>query len=206
MFKKFFSRQASNPTGLFGSLFMSRFFETGNARLNKRMVELAKPGGDDRILEIGFGGGQCIHQMAAAVEGGVVEGVDTSAAMLRCARKKNKRHLSKGLVKLRLGDFNDMDYPSGHFDTVCSANTLYFWSDLQWTLRRIHTVLKPGGKLVLAFVGKERMQDLALDFDVFSAVSPQGLQTLLLEIGFNAAQIHDIGDGENHEHCIVATK
>lgn len=205
MLKSFFSRQARNPSGLFGRFFMSKVFDKGNAPLNNRMLELVAASGDQRILEIGFGTGECVRAMARSLAGGCIEGVDTSEAMLRMARRRNRDHLKTGVVRLVLGDFDALDYPSGSYDTVCSANTVYFWPDPGATLRKIHGLLRPGGRLILAFVDKAKMEGMPLDMDVFTPMSHQDLRALLGQAGFAPVTRH-IVDGNEAMVCMAARK
>lgn len=203
MFMSFFSRQARRPTGLFGRFFMSRFFEKGNAPLNALLIDLVAAGKDDRILEIGFGSGASILQIAKGLAGGAVEGVDISDAMIKAAVRKNKAHIAAGKVKLTLGDFDTIDYPENSFDTVCSANTIYFWPDQRATLDKIHNILKPGGKLVLGFMDKSRMETMPLDMQFFTPVSVSDVQALLEQAGFATVKTHAL---PKHEamYCLEA--
>ena len=48
----------------------------------------------------------------------------------------------------RLGDFLDADLPSGAYDAVLAVESLSHRTDLDATLRKIHGVLRPGGRFV----------------------------------------------------------
>lgn len=206
MFTKFFSSQARRPSGLFGRWFMTLVFDKGNRALNKRMLELVAAGGSQRILEIGFGGGGCVKAMADELKDGMVEGVDFSDAMMHVAVRRNKKHIASGKVKLIQGDFAQAEYPPGRFDTVCSANTIYFWRDLKFTFSKICEVLKPGGQLVLAFVDRNKMKDLPLDMNVFTPVSHLHIQELLGTTGFSRVAIHPLPGFETVMFCVQAHK
>ena len=54
---EFFADQLRNPTGFFGRVVMSRFFDRSSAAINQlTMASLAlRPA--DRVLEVGFGSG-----------------------------------------------------------------------------------------------------------------------------------------------------
>ncbi len=206
MFKKFFSKQARKPSGLFGRFVTARIFEKGNAGLNRGMLDLVAASGEDRILEIGFGTGGAIHAMAGALDGGRVEGIDFSGNMLHIAEKKNRKHIETGKVKLVHGDFDKASYPAESFDTVCTANTIYFWPDRMLTAARIFEVLKPGGRLVIAYVEKAKMDNMPLDMEVFTPISHVELKTLLEQAGFNSVRIYPEPDQDIAEYCAVAEK
>jgi ubiquinone/menaquinone biosynthesis C-methylase UbiE len=203
---KFFSRQARKPSGLFGRWFMTLVFDKGNRALNKRMLELVSATGDQRILEIGFGSGGCVKAMADSLSDGMVEGIDFSDAMMRVAVRRNKKHIASGKVKLVQGDFDQVEYPPGRFDTVCSANTIYFWPDQAFTFSKILGLLKPGGKLILAFVDKNKMRDMTLDMTVFTPVSNSDLKQLLAATGFSEVTVHPLPGLEDVMVCMEAHK
>ena len=70
------SLQARKPTGLIGRYLMTKIFNEGNADLNSFVMDMLELQSSDRVLEIGFGTGKLINQMAAITTGGVVEGID----------------------------------------------------------------------------------------------------------------------------------
>ncbi|WP_147819249.1 class I SAM-dependent methyltransferase [Salidesulfovibrio onnuriiensis] len=206
MLKKFFSKQARKPSGFFGRFITLKVFEKGNAGLNRRMLELVSASGGDRILEIGFGGGGTIYEMACALDTGSVEGIDFSDAMLKAARRKNREHIAAGTVTLLQGDFDSAHYPPCVFDTVCTANTIYFWPDRKHTASRIHEVLKPGGRLVLAYVDRSKMDNMPLDMEVFTPISRDEVRVLLEEAGFREVRFHPCADPSRAEYCVEAFK
>lgn len=206
MLRKFFSKQARKPSGIIGRMLMARFFEKGNRDINRRMVDLVAAQGADRILEIGFGGGATVFEMANQLDTGSVEGIDFSDAMLAAARKKNRMHIAAGTVTLRHGNFDQADYPAQAFDTVCTANTIYFWPDRKDTASRIYDVLRPGGKLVLAYVDKTRMDDMPLDMKVFTPIGHGEVRELLEGVGFSSVVFHPEPGARTAAYCVVAVK
>jgi len=194
MWKRFFSRQARRPSGVFGRFVAKRIFDRGNDGLNTLMVEVMAPQSGQAVLEIGFGCGSVIKEVAECVDGGMVEGIDFSAAMLDVARKRNKAHIQAGRVTLTHGDFDATTYAPSTFDTVCSANTIYFWPDPAATCERIHATLKPGGRVVLAFVDKSRMDSMPLDMDIFRPMACDTVTGLLEAAGFSAVETHAVPD------------
>jgi len=204
--KDYFSRQARKPSGLFGRFFMTRVFVKGNLALNRLMTGLVDADGNDQILEIGFGPGAVVFDMANALTDGMVEGIDFSDAMISVATKKNKHHISAGKVKLIHGNFDETEYETESFHTVCSSNTIYFWPDPEATLSRIFHVLKPGGSLVLAFGGKEKLKDMSLDMDVFTLYSIEDVQNLLTKSGFPSHEVHTANGPDSDAYCVRAHK
>lgn len=135
-FSNFFSEQARRPDGLFGRMVMSVIFDQGNTFLNDFVNELMSVQVDDRIIEIGFGTGKLIYRMAQQIENGLIEGVDFSKVMVSIARKRNKKNITNGKVKIIEGNFDEMPYKKESFTKACSINTLYFWPEPVQTAKK----------------------------------------------------------------------
>ncbi len=206
-FKEFFSKQAKKPSGIFGRVVMSFIFEKGNADLNNFMKELLSPEETDHILEIGFGTGGLISDMAAITKQGIIEGVDFSETMVSIARKKNRKYMEQGRVKIRQGSFEEMSYNDNSFDKVCSANTIYFWSDPEDTAEKILKILKPGGKLVIGFGDKEQLRKKPLSSEVFRFYSHNEVENILKNSGFTGGiDIMSRQEKSSVLNCAVAVK
>ena len=128
-FKSFFSQQARRPSGIFGRWVMAQIFNRGNASLNDLMQEMLSLQENEHVLEIGFGTGKLIHEMAATLNTGKIEGIDLSAEMMALAVKKNKTFIDAGKVVLHQGDFERIDFKNDLFHKIYSVNTIYFWPD-----------------------------------------------------------------------------
>ena len=206
-FATFFSNQARKPTGLFGRLVMSVIFDVGNARLNKFVNEAMSVQENDHILEIGFGTGQLIHEMAKQIDRGLIEGVDFSKTMVSIAQKRNKKHIAGGKVKIVRGNFDEMSYEKEGFNKVCSVNTIYFWTDPQNTAKKIASILEPGGKFVGAFEDISQLERRNLNTEVFRLYSKDDVGTLLMNAGFtHGVRIESREIGSSVLNCAIALK
>lgn len=206
-FSKFFSRQAMHPTGVFGRFFMSRFFEHGNARLNRFVFYTLDVGEGDRVLEIGFGPGAMMKRIADQLVGGTIQGIDLSRSMVSAAEKKNRKHINRGKVTIRHGDFESAEFEQNFFDIVFSVNTVYFWKDPQTTISKIARFLKHGGKVVIGFHAREDMENSSLDRDVFRLYSSQEMIDLLTASGsFRQVSVVSKPNGNAPHYCAVGIK
>ena len=206
-FSSFFSEQARMPAGLFGRMVMSIVFDRGNAFLNDFVNELMSVQIDDRIIEIGFGTGKLIYRMAQQIEKGIIEGVDFSKVMVSIARKRNKKNIRIGKVKILEGNFDEMPFGKENFTKACSINTLYFWSEPVHTAKKIAEILKPDGKLILAFEDIEQLRQRKLNQEVFHLYSTGEVQDLLINAGFSKnVSIVSRKKGKLIFHCVVAIK
>lgn len=106
-----------------------------------------RPG--ERVLEVGFGGGELLARLLAARA--EVMAVDRSEAMLDRARLRFARELRDGRLRLHVASVEALPIPDGAVDKACSVNALYFWPDLPGAVAELTRVLGPGGALLLCF-------------------------------------------------------
>ncbi len=206
-FSTFFSQQARRPEGLFGRIVMRIVFDQGNAFLNSFVSDLMAVQTDDRIIEIGSGTGKLIYKMAKEIEKGFVEGVDFSKEMVSIARKRNKKSIAEGKVKIVEGNFDNMPYETEKFSKACSVNTLYFWPSPEHTANKIADILKPDGKLILAFEDIEQLKQRKMNDDIFHIYSKDEVQDLLINAGFSKdVRIASKKKGKSIFHCVIAQK
>jgi ubiquinone/menaquinone biosynthesis C-methylase UbiE len=204
--KRVLSLQTRKPTGIMGRYVMTKIFNNGNADLNafaKEMLDLRK---DDRVLEIGFGPGKLINEIADITTEGAVDGIDFSAAMLKQASKVNKRHILHGKVKLQLGECSSLPYDNDSFDKLCSINTLYFWSEPDKYFSEMFRVIKQGGKIVIGIRDDKQMRSLKLSNDIFTTYSVDEVVSMLSNAGFSGSHIRDKKGKPFLSYCAVAIK
>jgi ubiquinone/menaquinone biosynthesis C-methylase UbiE len=206
-YSTFFSKQAKNPTGLFGRFYMSRVFDKGNFELNTLMYKILSVKEDDHILEMGSGTGALVKKIADQLTTGMIEGVDLSKPMAKLSQKKNRNHIKNGRAKFHLGDFDEITFDLNCFDKIFSVNTLYFWKNPNDTISKMCRVLKHGGQLIIGFHDKSEMEKMPLNKDVFKYYSTNDLVKLLSIHGSlnNIDIISKKGEGKTC-HCAIATK
>jgi Methylase involved in ubiquinone/menaquinone biosynthesis len=142
------SAQAAHPRGLLGRA-MGWLWVSETAVANDRAIALLTPDPGEHVLEIGFGPGRTIRELAA--RGARVTGIEVSPVMLDQARRRNAAAIQGGQVQLHAGAADAIPLPAAAVDAVLAVHTLYFWPDLDAALREIHRVLAPAGRVVLVF-------------------------------------------------------
>ena len=60
----FMARQYANPSGIFGRLITANLLNRANIKLNEVVFDLMEIADGDIILEVGFGGGELLFQIA----------------------------------------------------------------------------------------------------------------------------------------------
>jgi ubiquinone/menaquinone biosynthesis C-methylase UbiE len=156
--------------------------------MNRLTFEQLEINGRERVLEVGFGGGDLIEWMLAATEAEIV-GVDISEAMLERARRRFRKVTGQGRLALLAGSAEALPLANRSVDRVCSVNSLYFWPDPSAALAEFARVLRPGGRLVLCFQTPEAVQAWPGHIYGFRAYGADEVASLMQAAGFGPARI-----------------
>ena len=134
-------------------------------KLRERGLELLDIQEGEAVLEIGFGTGYCLVEIAKSVgETGKACGIDVTPEMTRLARGRLEREGLAEKVELHQGDAREMPYEDEQFDAVYIAATLELFDtpDIPRALGEIKRVLKPGGRLGVISMPKEGHEDMMI--------------------------------------------
>lgn len=156
---KFLAQQASHPSGLFGKVILPHLWNRRNKALNDTILTHLALTPQDRILEIGFGGGYLLERMAQITTEGLVAGVDISNTMVDVCQKKFKPFLETNKLELKMAVAESLPFPDQHFNKVCSVNSIFYWQNPTQAFSEIRRVLTYDGLLVLCFTCKSSMKD-----------------------------------------------
>jgi SAM-dependent methyltransferase len=127
--------------------------ENGGGAVSRTLIELARIGPGDAVLDVAAGYGEPGLTAARTVApGGRVVCTDISAEMLAIGRE---RAAAEGLDNLQFveGDAEELRFEEATFDAVLSRQGLQFLPDVPGVLTRLHAVLKPHGQLAAAVWG-----------------------------------------------------
>ena len=114
-------------------------------------AEVVAPAETDRVLEVGCGHGVLLSLLAARVPAGEVVGVDRSATMTAAAGRRNADAVASGQVRLVTAPLISAELGGTLFDVVVSFDVRAFWTPpaVEWDV--VARVLRPGGRVVVAF-------------------------------------------------------
>jgi ubiquinone/menaquinone biosynthesis C-methylase UbiE len=123
---------------------------TRERRFKTALIEQARIGADDRVLDLACGTGTLAVWVKQRHPSARVTGLDGDNAVLSIARRKARNAATD--VNFDQGLSTRLPYANGSFDRVLCS--LFFhhlsWRDKQVTAREIHRVLRPGGQLHVA--------------------------------------------------------
>lgn len=113
-------------------------------------IRLLGPTGGERILEIGFGTGHAVVEIAAALsDAGRVVGVDISPGMLRVAERRVREGSLGNRIELRIADATELPFAPESFDAAFASFTIELFSaaEIPTVLAEVSRVLRPGGRI-----------------------------------------------------------
>jgi ubiquinone/menaquinone biosynthesis C-methylase UbiE len=192
------------PRGLVGRL-VGGIMERQHAPENEWTASLLEAQPCERILEVGFGPGLTIEKLLQLQPSLEITGLDLSRTMVRAAARRNRRAVKEGRVRLRHGDAAVLPFSDGFFDKAVSVHVLYFWTDPERVLNELRRVMKPGGRLVLAFMPREKWASNGEGASC-NVYSGEDVVTLLREAGFKNARVIPGDPSRFREVAVIAEK
>jgi ubiquinone/menaquinone biosynthesis C-methylase UbiE len=161
-----------------------------NRQRNRWAVSLLDVQPTDRVLEIGFGPGVAIAELARRATRGKVYGVDRSEVMVRQAGRRNAAAIRASRVQLIHAAVDQLPSFDEPLDAILAVNTVGFWPDPAERLRRLRRLLRPGGRIALA--SQPRCPGATRDTTVRAA---EELQDLLTQAGFTDIRVETLDLG-----------
>jgi len=121
--------------------------EAENEQLHATIVEKSREylDSDHVALDVGCGTGALTYKLAPHVK--AMHGMDASSRMIEIATDRADRGHVQGL-HFAQGSIFDDNLQTESFDTILTFQVLHVLSNKDEVLRRIHDLLKPGGRFV----------------------------------------------------------
>jgi ubiquinone/menaquinone biosynthesis C-methylase UbiE len=199
----FIAEHARNARGILGrviAFIMAR--ETWSQNL--RAMDALDVDQSDHVLDIGCGHGRSLTELAARAPRGHIVGVDPSELMVEIAAQRNRSLIEAARVDVVLSTVESLPFPDGAFDKAQCVHVLYFWKDIETSLREIARVLKPGGRLGLLFRTNADLKAIAsFPPEIYRFPALAEISAALERAGMDA---HIAGGGANDPALVLATK
>ena len=193
-------RQFHHPRGLTGRI-VGRVMthRRSNRERNRWAVSLLEVQPTDRVLEIGFGPGLAIAEIASRATQGHVHGIDHSEVMVEQATRRNRAAVRAGRVDLVHASVDRLPRFPEPLDAVLAVNSVGFWPDPVARLDEIRRLLRPGGRIAL--VSQPRCPGATRDTTTRAA---HELQTLLTDAGFTGITVEELLALDPPVACVLA--
>lgn len=188
------------PQGQDGADMLRRMNESHGA-VTEWALGLLDFGADDRVLDIGCGGGATLRRMAKRVKKGHLTGVDYSEVSVQVSRETNEEDIQNGRMDILEASVEQLPFEDEVFDKIVTVESFYFWPDPENNLREVRRVLKKGGTFLLVadIYEKEGLSEKVLEnirrYQLYNPTKERFLE-LFKKAGFTSVVIHT-KDGED---------
>jgi len=182
--RTFLANQLGFPSGWFGR-FLLQLLNRNNAPMNDLVLQLLDLQPGNRVLEIGFGGGDLMQKILNTQMPALMVGIERSPEAVNICQQRFQYFIHQNKVQLHLGDVSTLPFLDYYFHQLCTVNTIYFWSDALQVLTECHRVLIPGGKLVISYRSKAFLDNQKFSQHGFIAYEVAEIETMLKTAGFS---------------------
>jgi ubiquinone/menaquinone biosynthesis C-methylase UbiE len=156
--------------------------------MNAFVVDRLELASSDRVLEIGFGGGATLPALLNTAA--FVAGIDRSHDVIGWAKRRFAKAIESGRAEFRQGNVESLPFSEAVFDKVCTVNTVYFWTSLDAGFAEIYRILKSGGRAIVGFLPKDKMDRMGMPVDIFTTRAPGDVARAMRRAGFRDIRIH----------------
>ncbi|MGY5352950.1 class I SAM-dependent methyltransferase [Wenyingzhuangia sp. IMCC45533] len=174
------AKHLRQPTGSQGKK-IGMQMNKGNKEICLNSYKVLKPKDHQSILEIGMGNGFFVEGLLSMANDLKYVGADFSAVMVEEAQKINGHLKSASFVEASV---EELPFPNNEFDLITTTNTIYFWPNLEQNIKEVLRVLRPNGKLLIAYRSKSFMDQLELSNYGFNKFESNDIENLLSEHHF----------------------
>jgi ubiquinone/menaquinone biosynthesis C-methylase UbiE len=188
------------PRGLSGRLVgWEMTLRPSNRRRNVWAVSLMDVQPSDRVLEIGYGPGLAVREIARRATRGEVIGIDRSAVMRAQAAHRNAAATRAGRVSLIVAPVEGLPPFDHPFDKILAVNNMGMWPEPTVRLKELAGLLRSGG--LIAIVSQPRTPGATAET---TATIAREIVGLLDAAGFTAIRVETL-DLKPPVACVMGT-
>ncbi|HVN54877.1 MAG TPA: methyltransferase domain-containing protein [Anaerolineaceae bacterium] len=120
----------------------------GGRDIDRWMLDLLQIQPGSKILDVGCGAGKQCFSFYQSLNGDAdITGGDVSAELLNQAREENPRQANSKIKFIDLNFNEPFPAKDSQFDLVSCCFAIYYAENIPFSIREMHRVLKPGGRL-----------------------------------------------------------
>jgi arsenite methyltransferase len=198
--------QLSHPTGMIGKFVLGPLWNKRNAKLNEVTLAHLDLKEDDRVLDIGFGGGYLLERIIPKVKQGLAAGMDVSQVMVENFRVRHQEDIKAGKTDIRQGQAEKPPYPDEYFTKVSSVNSIFYWSAAQQGISEIYRILREKGMVVLTYTCRKDLEKRGfVQYGVRTYEEKEVLE-MLVKAGFRDIKVNRSRDRYREFICLTGQK
>lgn len=191
--KQEFARHLRKPSGDEGKE-VGKQMNKGNQYICLNSYKVLNPKPNSVILEIGMGNGFFTNDLLSLNHNLEYIGLDFSQTMVNEAIRLNQELINSRKASFINGSIENLPFDDNSMDYVTTTNTVYFWPDLIKNASEIYRVLKPHGKILIAYRPKELMDKVEVSNYGFNKYTKDEIENLLVKTGFNQVSTKEISE------------
>jgi SAM-dependent methyltransferase len=191
------SSQLSRPNGEIGIQVAKTMNET-NISMTLNAIQNLDIQPNVKVLEMGHGNAQHLVEILEKEKGVSYYGLEISKLMYEEAQTINSDYIESGQASFYLYDGKKIPFNENQFDRVFSVNTLYFWEEPKELFLDIFRVLKPGGRVCIAYVDPDFMKTLPFTKWGFEFYTEERVRHMISNTPFKIVAI------PKHEEAVVS--
>jgi len=115
----------------------------------KKAIALLNPQDHEKILDVATGTADMCIEINKQLSPVEITGLDISSNMIEYGKVKIANKDLSHLIKLEVGDSENMRFADGYFDAATVAFGVRNFGNLKQGLKEMNRVLRPGGKIVV---------------------------------------------------------
>ena len=188
------------PEGAEGEQMLQRMNES-HAPVTEWALDFFDFKENDRVLDIGCGGGATLARMSGHIRTGALAGVDYSETSIKVSRERNEEDIRSGKMEILQASVEKLPFEDESFDKIITVESFYFWPKPEKNLEEVHRVLKRGGVFLLVadiYDNGKLKKDTVANVEAYQLFNPTEamFRKLFEQAGFSAVNIHT-KDGED---------
>lgn len=190
---------------LFGKL-VTNLFNRHNKPANQEILtdmlekEPSEFPNNSKCLELGFGPGYAMKTILQKYPNfSTLEGVDPSLEMHAVCKENLKERPTDSCSKINLKEGHGDNKPHVSDESIgflFHSNVVYFWNDMDQTLKELGRVLKPDSGLMASMTSLTIVGGPAFDRNIFKNTSQQDYVESLQRNGFEVVRMEGVGSTE----------
>jgi ubiquinone/menaquinone biosynthesis C-methylase UbiE len=186
-----------------------------HSRAHETALSLAGISSGMKVLEVATGSGEMFRRIMKANPGGLNCGIDLSPKMAARTQRVARKRTPGGDAWCQAVDARQMPFRDASFDAVvcCYLLELLSEDDILRTLREMHRVLRPRGRLALVLIGQQ-LPAFNVWYRAISKVAPaflgrqveSAIPAMMRECGFSPVHDLQVRQGCYPSRIVVARK